>query len=356
MWNTLDESAIEPFLSEDTVYESQNVLAPLRGRVKIMDYLRSKMRISRNSLPAATVFAELGSAEGRPCLFMAQRDNAAPKTVVSVSVEGGRLARIDLCSVEHHPRQTERLGVYPLFRVGSLLQLSASDPTLNPATAFLKNGQGRTMPGGRTASPKETCIPERQKQMTNGTLWDDGGEHPQLPFERSYWVVPGCLMAGVYPGAPGREQARQKLSSLLSCSVRAMVNLMEPDEVDYQNRPFNPYQATIKALADQRDTTVSLFRFPIKDLGIPSRSAMVGILDTIDKCIHLGLSTYVHCWGGRGRTGTVVGCYLIRHGLADSDNVLARIVALRMRGEKMIGDSPETQPQRQMVLEWKKGE
>lgn len=29
-----------------------------------------------------------------------------------------------------------------------------------------------------------------------------------------------------------------------------------------------------------------------------------------------GQTVYVHCYGGIGRTGTVVGCWLVRHGLS----------------------------------------
>ena len=32
-----------------------------------------------------------------------------------------------------------------------------------------------------------------------------------------------------------------------------------------------------------------------------------------------GRKVYVHCWGGVGRTGTVVGCYLVRQGEREAD-------------------------------------
>ena len=46
---------------------------------------------------------------------------------------------------------------------------------------------------------------------------------------------------------------------------------------------------------------------------------------TFDRQLAAGLGVYVHCWAGVGRTGTVVGCWLIRHQLAQSDNVLSVI-------------------------------
>ena len=35
---------------------------------------------------------------------------------------------------------------------------------------------------------------------------------------------------------------------------------------------------------------------------------------------------YVHCWGGIGRTGTVVGCWLVRHGMT-GDEALAEFAS-----------------------------
>lgn len=44
----------------------------------------------------------------------------------------------------------------------------------------------------------------------------------------------------------------------------------------------------------------------------PTVDQMRAILDAIDRAA--GSIVYVHCWGGHGRTGTVAGCYLVRHG------------------------------------------
>ena len=46
------------------------------------------------------------------------------------------------------------------------------------------------------------------------------------------------------------------------------------------------------------------------------------ILDEIDGAILNGKTVYVHCLGGIGRTGTVVGCYLVRHGIAAGGKAL----------------------------------
>ncbi len=42
---------------------------------------------------------------------------------------------------------------------------------------------------------------------------------------------------------------------------------------------------------------------------------------------------YVHCWGGIGRTGLTMGSWLIRHGVATGESVLARVRRLRAADE-----------------------
>ena len=54
--------------------------------------------------------------------------------------------------------------------------------------------------------------------------------------------------------------------------------------------------------------------FPIPDISIPADpNQMIAILDAIDAALFEGHGVYIHCWGGVGRTGTVVVCWLKRH-------------------------------------------
>ena len=83
---------------------------------------------------------------------------------------------------------------------------------------------------------------------------------------------------------------------------------------------------------------------------------MSQILDSIDRTIHNNKPVYVHCWGGRGRTGTVAGCYLARHGIAANEKVLNLIQELRKATEDYTQPSPETSQQCDMVISWVEGE
>jgi hypothetical protein len=175
---------------------------------------------------------------------------------------------------------------------------------------------------------------------------------PQKPFNRSYWVVPNKFLAGAYPGSKDHEEGRAKITSLVECGIRFVINLMEKDERNFSGEEFEPYEDILGRAASALGVEIRLKRTPVRDLQVPSRHEMVEILNTIDRAIENGQPVYVHCWGGVGRTGTVVGCYTIRHGLATGIDVLERIAVLRRNEDTAHRLSPETWDQRVMVQSW----
>lgn len=81
-------------------------------------------------------------------------------------------------------------------------------------------------------------------------------------------------------------------------------------------------------------------RLPIRDFGVPSREELKGILNTIDDALHYGRTVFVHCRGGIGRTGTVLGAWLRRHGHSPEEAFEA------------LGGRPETDEQRELIRSW----
>jgi hypothetical protein len=179
--------------------------------------------------------------------------------------------------------------------------------------------------------------------------------HPIPGLEHAYWVVPGGLLAGAYPGAPEAEASRRQLQALLATGVRWCLNLMQPHEVDRQGRPFRPYEAELSGLGTAVGARVGFARMPIPDLGVPQPAEMTRILDAVDRTAASGRTVYVHCLGGIGRTGTVVGCYLARHGLAWGDAALDRVARLREATSTAARRSPETAAQADFVRAWAVG-
>ena len=178
---------------------------------------------------------------------------------------------------------------------------------------------------------------------------------PITPFDRSYWVIPEKFLAGYYPGDRDPAVMKQKMRDLLDCGIRCTINLMEADERDHDGLPFRNYEPILKYLTDG-NLPVSCHRLPIVDLGVPSKDFMIQILDLIDTTLQQDHPIYIHCWGGRGRTGTVVGCWLVRHGIAEGESALEKIRELRRTDAKAHWPSPEMPDQIAMVLSWKKGQ
>ncbi|MFQ5417729.1 MAG: protein-tyrosine phosphatase family protein [Myxococcota bacterium] len=169
-----------------------------------------------------------------------------------------------------------------------------------------------------------------------------------VPFERAYWADRGRLMGGCYPGDPDPAKADGKIRALLACGIRTFVNLMEPDEVAHAGRPFVPYADRVTDVADALQVDARCLRHPIRDLSTPSVEAMTAIQRTLEDSIAANRPVFVHCWGGRGRTGTVIGIYLIRRGLATTENFVDVISRLR-EADAGGGNSPETRSQVEFV-------
>lgn len=160
------------------------------------------------------------------------------------------------------------------------------------------------------------------------------------PIEQCYWVIPGKFLAGEYPRNRDRESSIMKINLLMRTGVSAFIDLTEEDE------GLLPYFDLIGKTSHER--------FPIPDLSIPeSPEITLAVLDTIDYHISQEHLVYLHCWGGVGRTGTMVGCWLSRHGYK-GQTALDRLQTLwRKCPKSRYRKSPETREQEKYILEWK---
>ena len=93
---------------------------------------------------------------------------------------------------------------------------------------------------------------------------------------------------------------------------------------------------------------------PVLDLSIPESPEVTrAILDAIDREIEIGGTVYLHCWGGVGRTGTIVGCWLVRHGMTP-EAALDRVAELwSTRPGAAWSTSPQTEEQFEYVRAWR---
>jgi protein-tyrosine phosphatase len=160
------------------------------------------------------------------------------------------------------------------------------------------------------------------------------------PIENCYWVAPGRFLAGEYPRDKDEESSQAKINALILSGITAFIDLTA------ENEGLLPYSGLLETASHQR--------FPIRDVSIPnSTDITAAILDTIDHNLRQERVVYLHCWGGVGRTGVIVGCWLSRHGFK-GEAALARLHELWKQCPKSAyRKSPETTEQEQYIVKWK---
>lgn len=170
---------------------------------------------------------------------------------------------------------------------------------------------------------------------------------PPRPIPESYWVIPGQFLAGEYPGtAYFPELTRKRLGAFLAAGFDTFIDLTSPGEIE-------PYEPLLREEAGYYNLPVQHIRLPIGDFGLPQPAQMTATLDALAAALSAGRKPYLHCYGGIGRTGTVVGCYLVCQGLT-GQQALDQLAAWWKHVPKSsrYPHSPETLQQEQFVREW----
>ena len=134
-------------------------------------------------------------------------------------------------------------------------------------------------------------------------------EPPSTPNPNSYWVVRDRFLAGEYPSGNTAGEARHKIKAFLDAGITSFIDLTPPGEMF-------PYTSLLKGAG------VEYQRFPIPDNTAPTEPRqMTDILDAVDAALAANRKVYVHCQAGVGRTGTVVACWLQRHGCTPRESL-----------------------------------
>jgi protein-tyrosine phosphatase len=153
------------------------------------------------------------------------------------------------------------------------------------------------------------------------------------------------LLAGEYPGARTEEETRVKLRSFLEAGVSYFLDLTEEGECPAS------YEALLLEEAKERNQIVTYQRLAVSGNGAPVTRQMREIQRMIQNALNEGHTIYVHCLGGVGRAGMVVGCYLIEQEMSAAE-ALAQIRRLRRGTTDGWRKSPETRPQEEFVRNW----
>ena len=163
----------------------------------------------------------------------------------------------------------------------------------------------------------------------------------QRPLKQSYQVSEH-LWAGEYPGDKNGECAKDKLNRMMQFGVRCFFDLTEEGELI-------PYK-------DLLPSYVSYTRFPIRDVSVPQSIEDVRQLvkTILQKADGTHGEVYVHCWGGVGRTGTIIACLIAEE--MESPTLEKVLGELRKRFAMMpksaYRQTPETKEQEQFIKQY----
>ena len=130
----------------------------------------------------------------------------------------------------------------------------------------------------------------------------------ERPNPNSHWITEGKLLAGQFAGGFDPDGVNAELARFLDAGVRHFVDLTEPGEMGC-------YTEALAGLAKAQGLTVTYQRVPLRNAEVPNSAAtMRQILDALELALAQDGVTYIHCWGGRGRTGLAVACWLQEQG------------------------------------------
>jgi hypothetical protein len=162
------------------------------------------------------------------------------------------------------------------------------------------------------------------------------------PLPNTYWVIPGRLLAGEYPGGADDAEARRRLARLQEAGVDSFVDLTEVGELP-------PYEHLLPKHAEY-------LRSAIVDTRVPTHVAQTQeLLTVIRAALARERCVFVHCRAGIGRTGMVIGCFLADQE-SDGKTALKILNRLWRQSERAATwpKVPQTAEQADYIQRWPK--
>lgn len=134
-------------------------------------------------------------------------------------------------------------------------------------------------------------------------------------IQRFYWLVPGALAGCSRPGSGAREALTDS---------RGTQEALQGDLAWLRRQEIGAVLSLTETPLDRDGVAhhgLELLHLPVPDLTPPLPEQLIRALHFIDLQQSLGRATAVHCLMGQGRTGSVLGAYLIRRGMPPDEAI-----------------------------------
>ena len=175
------------------------------------------------------------------------------------------------------------------------------------------------------------------------------GDYPGKQHPKFFWRILVTkfyeIFAFLKHPSTGYFGPKKRLNSLIENGITSFIDLTVEGELP-------SYSHLIESI-DFDSKVIKYKQMSIQDMSTPQKIEMEEILDYIDKQVTEGNKIYVHCLRGLGRTGIVIGCYLVRHG-DTGEKAIKKIASLRKNLPNSWLQSPQTDLQKEFVINWGK--
>jgi hypothetical protein len=168
------------------------------------------------------------------------------------------------------------------------------------------------------------------------------------PISECYWVEPGRLLAGEHPGHWDESVARKRIVGLLDAGIRVFIDLSTRADGVY------PYEHQLAKICRDRGIDSEYLPRPLPAETVPDYADDVtDVLRAVKSSLDAGQRVYMHCSHGVGRTGMVIGCWLVERGFDPEDALdeLARRFAA-MNKSRHYRSTPSSALQAEWVENW----
>lgn len=167
----------------------------------------------------------------------------------------------------------------------------------------------------------------------------------RVPFDGSYRIGERLIVGPSFV-CPTPANTEERVRALEEAGVVSVISLLDRAELGWMRRDLDRFDF---------ESRFQMNYLPVADGQAPPIAQTKLILDQIDGCLGKGETVFLHCVGGRGRSGTVAGCLLARQGVAIGFAVLNKLAEIRY-AHGLFKPSPENEAQRRRVVAWRAGE